>query len=130
MMRRKLLYLSIIITFFVSCKKVGGFLSSPDQKPTEQSSVDSLQDGDRPSDSSGGVPGYLVPSCSMGFSLNGTPNPRCVASEPGYRFTGLNPRKILSSPQQASYSLDLLPKEQADDGTFQENTNQSRPESE
>lgn len=70
-MRRLIFILPIIFAFFVSCKKVGLTSFFQEEKSSSASSAESVKASDRPSDSSGGVPGYLTLGCTLSFATDG-----------------------------------------------------------
>lgn len=80
-MRRLLLKILIYSAFFLSCKNgLNDFMSS--DKAQSSASADSLKASDRPSDSSGGVPGYLTFGCRLGFTDEGMDvQSSCVAED-------------------------------------------------
>lgn len=83
-MCRLLLFLMISLTFLGSCKKagLGGFFQSGKSGGSTSASADSLKSNDRPSDSSGGVPGYLTLSCRITFASDGLAvDSSCVATD-------------------------------------------------
>lgn len=80
-MRRLLLKILISSAFFLSCKSgLKDFISS--DKAKSSASADALKASDRPSDSSGGVPGYLTFGCRTGFTDDGMDvTSSCVAQD-------------------------------------------------
>jgi hypothetical protein len=76
-MLRLWLILLILFPLFASCKKMGLHGQSQSTTPS-----DSLKASDRPSDSSGGVPGYLTLGCKTSFSEDGIAvESACVAKD-------------------------------------------------
>jgi len=61
----------ILFSFFASCKKMGLQGHNQGDQSKSASSADSLKASDRPSDSSGGVPGYLTFGCKTSFTEDG-----------------------------------------------------------
>lgn len=80
-LHRLLLKILISSALFLSCKNgVNNYMST--DKANSSPSADSLKASDRPSDSSGGVPGYLTFGCKMSFTDNGMDvQSSCVAAD-------------------------------------------------
>lgn len=70
-MRILSLSLPFILTLFVACKKVGIVSFFNGKKSSDEANTSSLKQGDRPSDSSGSVPGYFNLGCKISFSDDG-----------------------------------------------------------
>ncbi len=70
-MFRLFFILPIIFAFFVSCKKAGLAPFVHQENSSTASSAESVKASDRPSDSSGGVPGYLTLGCTLSFPADG-----------------------------------------------------------
>jgi hypothetical protein len=68
--RSLLLKILISSAFLLSCKSGWNDFMSSD-KTRSSASADALKASDRPSDSSGGVPGYLTFGCRLGFTDEG-----------------------------------------------------------
>lgn len=63
--------LSIILAFSGSCKRTEVSPAIHTQKGSDEAAIGSIKNTDRPSDSSGGVPGYLTLGCTVSLSDDG-----------------------------------------------------------
>lgn len=71
-MRPAVFFVSIVLIFSIACKKLG-IESFNNQQKTGQtaSSPDSIKASDRPSESTGSLPGYLTLGCTLAFAADG-----------------------------------------------------------